>query len=226
MSKEASSISIQSTTSVSPGILSGVVLAILLLAAGLPGCTDPEKSPPRTAGHTGNENVPWVAYGTEEDDTVRVRADIARSRLWVLGTNDVSVYDTSGSSIKLVRQIVLPDWSVARFVCEPDIVLDGSGSAIIAGNVPSRLWTIDGESFEVKRHDIMLQGREQWDIGFGALAFAVDGTLVALTSSANSSWKIDIETATASMIETYLPPLAECALPAQSLSRPERSPKP
>jgi hypothetical protein len=64
-------------------------------------------------------------------------------------------------------------------------------------------------------HEISLQGREQWDIGFGALAFAADGTLMALTSSANSLWKIDIAKASASMIELYHPPLKACVLTAQ-----------
>lgn len=158
----------------------------------------------------GNEGNP--THGFNERDALRIKTDTIRNRVWVLGSDDVRVYDAAK---RLTRRIVLSNWSVARFICDPDMVLDSSGSAIVSSNLPARLWRIDADSFEVTQHEIRLQGKEQWDIGFGALAFAADGTLVALTASANSLWKIDLARASASMIESYDPPLKSCTLPAQ-----------
>lgn len=154
-------------------------------------------------------------------DGLSIRRDAARNRIWLLGLDDVRVYDAE--SKRLIRKIALPSWSVARFICDPDMVLDSSGSAIISSNVQARLWRVDADSFEVKEHGISLQGREQWDVGFGALAFAPDGTLLALTSSGGSIWKIDVARASASMIEPNNPPSRACAFTAQFLKDFERS---
>jgi hypothetical protein len=165
-----------------------------------------------TAGHTGRSVAPSETYGTNERDALRIKTDTTRNRVWMLGPDGVSIYDATRS---LIRRIILSNWSVAHFICDPDIVLDSSGSAIISSNLPARIWRIDADSFEVTQHEISLQGKEQWDIGFGALAFAADGPLIALTSSANSLWKIDLAHASASMIESYHPPLKSCTLTAQ-----------
>lgn len=154
-------------------------------------------------------------------DGLSIRRDAARNRIWLLGLDDVRVYDAE--SKRLIRKIALPSWSVARFICDPDMVLDSSGSAIISSNVQARLWRVDADSFEVKEHGISLQGREQWDVGFGALAFAPDGTLLALTSSGGSIWKIDVARASASMIEPNNPPSRACAFTTQFLKDFERS---
>jgi len=154
-------------------------------------------------------------------DGLSIRRDAARNRIWLLGLDDVRVYDAE--SKRLIRKIALPSWSVARFICDPDMVLDSSGSAIISSNVQARLWRVDADSFEVKEHGISLQGREQWDVGFGALAFAPDGTLLALTSSGGSIWKIDVARARASMIEPNNPPSRACAFTTQFLKDFERS---
>jgi sugar lactone lactonase YvrE len=159
-----------------------------------------------------------------QHDGLRIRRDAARNRIWLLGLDDVRVYDAE--SKRLIRKIALPSWSVARFICDPDVVLDSSGSAYISSNVHSRIWRIDADSFEVKEHEISLQGREQWDNGFGALAFAADGALYALTSSAGSLWKIDIAKASASMIAPDNPPSRACAFTTQFLKDIERSRKP
>jgi len=163
-------------------------------------------------------------YGLDERGALRVKTDPARSRVWVLGLDNVRVYDTVKK--RLIRQIELPSWSVARLVCMPDMALERSGSAFISSNAQSRLWRIDADSFEVKMHEISLHGREQWDIGFGALAFAADGALYALTSSVGSLWKIDVAKASASMIEPNNPPSKACAFTAQFLKDFERSRKP
>jgi len=170
----------------------------------------------------GKEGEP--EYRMDERGSLRSRADPSRNRLWVLGLDDVRVYDTRDK--KLIRRISLPSWSVAGFTCMPDIALDRAGSAFISSNAQSRLWRVDAGSFEVKEYEISLLGKERWDIGFGALAITADGTLFAVTSSANSLWKIDIAGASASLVELYHPPVKACAFTAQFVERLERSGKP
>jgi hypothetical protein len=131
-------------------------------------------------------------------DGYRIRRDAARNRIWLLGLDDVRVYDAG--SKRLITKIALPGWSVARFACDPDMVLDGSGSAIISSNVQPRLWRIDADSLEVSDHTIRLQDRENWDVGFAALAIAADGTLLALTSVSESLWRIDLGRGSARMV--------------------------
>jgi len=127
-------------------------------------------------------------------DGFRIRRDEARNRTWVLGLDDVRVHDSASG--RLIQKIELPSWSVARFTCDPDMVLDSSGSAIISSNAQSRLWRIDAASLKVSEYEIRLQGREQWDAGFGALAFAADGNLLALMSFGGSLWDIDLASGT------------------------------
>jgi hypothetical protein len=138
------------------------------------------------------------ADGATLRDAFRVRRDEARNRIWLLGVDDVRVYDSVTG--RLIRAIALPNWSVARFTCDPDLVLDGEGSAIISSNAQSRLWRVDASSLEVSEHEIRLQGRERWDAGFGALAFAADGSLLALMSFGGSLWDIDLDGGIARMV--------------------------
>ena len=152
-----------------------------------------------------------------EQGALRVRTDAQRGRLWVLGFDDVRVYDAA--SKRLIRQVRLPGWSAARFICDPDLALDASGSAVVSSNVQSRLWRVDGGSFEVKEQVISLPERERWDIGFGALGFAADGSLYGVTSNANSLWKIDVAQARASLVESYHAPLKACSVAARVADR-------
>ena len=199
-----------------------IVMFVVTVMAGCSNEGNPARSSP--AARADSNDLRLQAYGIVEQDAIRIRKDTARNKLWVLGLDDVRVFDTTKK--QLMRKVVLPNWSVARFICPPDMVLDGSGSAIISSNVQARLWRIDADSFEVKQHEIRLQGREQWDTGFGALAFAADGALYALTSSAGSLWKIDVAKASASMIEPDNPPSRMCAFTTQFLKDFERSQKP
>ena len=182
-------------------------LTVVLSVAVMTGCSN-EGNPARSAmaAPAGNDNALPETSAVGGWDALRARTDTARNRLWVLGLDHVRVYDTVEK--KLMQQIKLPSWSVASFdfACMPDMALDRSGSAFITSNVQARLWRIDADSFEVKEHEISLHGREQWDTGFGALVFAADGALYALTSSAGSLWKIDVATASASMIDPGNPP--------------------
>jgi hypothetical protein len=85
-------------------------------------------------------------------DGFRIRRDAVRNRIWLLGLDNVRIYD--GQSKQLIRTIALPGWSVARFACDPDMVLDGSGGDRTKHAVPS------GGSmrrFTVSEHPITLE---------------------------------------------------------------------
>ncbi|MDO8597224.1 MAG: hypothetical protein Q7R45_11435 [Sulfuricaulis sp.] len=189
-----------------------------------PGGVKPNASTDRSdGGSSGGSDDPLPeAYGTSVRDVLRVKTDAARGRHWLLGLDHVRVYDAVTK--KLIRQIALPNWMVVRAVCDPDLVLDRSGSALVSSNVQAKLWRIDGNSFEVKAQEISLPGDQE--VGFGALAFTADGTLYALSSSTRSLWKINAAMANASMIESYNPPLNACALAPKFLNEFERSRKP
>ena len=193
----------------------GIWLAAMAVLPGRASAQNPEQSP--AAKSTGINHATRVISAKDEQGAFRIINDAKRSRVWVLSGEDVRVYDQPTN--RLIRQMVLPGWYVLRFrhVCKPDLALDASGSAYIAGNVVAKLWRIDGDSFDISEHDIALQ--EGWDNGFGALAFSSNGTLYALTSTANSLWRIDLATASGGFIDQYKPPLKACVLDTRSLDR-------
>jgi hypothetical protein len=156
------------------------------------------------------------AHQSGSQQALRVRVDAARNRLWVLGLDHVYVYDIANK--RLIRRIALPGWSVASFICPPDMALDRSGAAFISHNVQPRLWQIDADSFQLKEHVIRLLNREGWEIGFGGLAFAPDGTLFGVTALAGSLWWIDIGNARAHQIELDAPVLDACDLISPGLA--------
>jgi hypothetical protein len=173
------------------------------------GCSQEKMSVQRSAAvRPGDSDVLLDGY--------RIRRDVTRNRIWMLGLDNVRVYD--GQSKRLVRTIALPGWAVARFACDPDMVLDGTGSAIVSSNVQSRLWRIDADSLEVRDHLITLQGRERWDVGFAALAVGADGTLLALTAVSKSLWRIDLGKGSASMATPVAGLVNVCGLTLQSSS--------
>lgn len=162
-----------------------------------------------------------TTYGLAERDTLRIKLDSAHERIWVLDLDGVRVYDSSRK--RLAQKIALPKWSVARFICMPDMVLDRAGSAYISSNVQPKLWRIDAESFQVTELDIRLLGRENVDMGFGALAFAADGSLLALTSMGRWFWKIDVAGGDARPVEPEAPVTAVCDFTTQLVSNLERT---
>lgn len=184
---------------------------VLLAVTALAGCSQERGVAQASAPGRAEKSV---------QDALRVKTDTARNRRWVLSVDDVRVYDISRKT--LIRQIALPNWSVAKSVCMPDIALDRSGSAYIVSNVQAKLWRIDTDSLEVSEHEIRLQGKERWDIGFGAVAFSAGGDLYAMTSTANSAWKIDLARGRASAVEFYNPPAKPCAVTTEFLNRVEK----
>jgi hypothetical protein len=145
---------------------------------------------------TGRDSTPYAAllkaHEQGEQRALRIKIDAVRNRLWVLGLNHVYIYDITGK--QLVRRVALPNGSVAGFVCPPDMALNLSGAAIVAGNVESTLWKIDPEDFSIKAQDITLQADVNRSIGFGALTFAADGSLYAISAHEGLLWRIDFAT--------------------------------
>jgi hypothetical protein len=122
----------------------------------------------------------------------------------------------------------LPNWFLAPFdlACMPDMALDRSGAAFISSNAQPAIWRIDADSFELSEHQIVLQGKAQWDVGFGALAFAPDGTLHAADVHGGLAVENRRRHSNCRMIHLSDPPLKECAFAAQFLKDFERSQKP
>jgi hypothetical protein len=190
-------------------------LILLFAVTVITGCSN-ESNPTQssTAVRADNNHVLPEAHGIGERDALRLKADTARNRLWVLGLDNVRVYDTA--SKRLIRKISLPNWSTAHLVCPPDMALDPSGPALVSSNAQPRLARIDASSFELTEYEIRLHEREQWDTGFGALVFGKDGALFAATSSTGSLWKIDLGGASARMVKLNTPLLNACTLTTAS----------
>lgn len=203
-------------------------LISLVTVAAMAGCgIDGISAHNSPAGRTDGADLQMESYGMIERDALRIRKDTLRNRLWVLTLEEVRVYDTAKNRKRLIRKIELPNWSVAQFICNPDMVLDSAGSAIISSNVQARLLLIDGDSFELRAREITLREREQWETGFRALTFAADGSLLALASMGGSLWKIDVTNADANMIRLdNNPPLDACTFTTQLVNDFERSRQP
>ena len=139
-------------------------------------------------------------YGIGERDVLRVRADLERGKLWVLGLDNVYVFEIT--TRRLARKFALPGWSVSRFDCKPDLAIDSTGTAWISSNAEARLWRITSGDFSVSERKLLLRGRDLWDVGFGAIAFGPDGWLFAMTASAGGQlWKIDPRDGEGSLVE-------------------------
>ena len=202
-------------------------LILFFAVSAIAGCGNSEiRSENSPGGRADSADLRPESQGTSEREALRIREDPVRNRLWVLTLDEVRVYNTAATGKRLIRRIALPNWSVVGFrdVCVPDIALDRAGSAYISSNGQARLMRIDTDRFDLKDYAISFYASEGRDIGFGALAFAADGTLFARTTPGGSLWKIDIAKASAFMIEVDTKrPLDECAITAQLLNDFERS---
>jgi hypothetical protein len=186
---------------------------ILLITMALTACSNNEGTTSQRSELAQLEaaDLDLKSYGIDARDALRARKDPQRNRLWLLSWDDVRVYDTATKA--LIQRIVLPTWSVAACIWPPDLALDQTGSALIASNAHPVIARIDVDSFALDKMDIALTGREQWDMGFGALAFGQNGALFALTSVGNALWTVDLAAAKATLVTLYEPPLVECMLP-------------
>ena len=145
-------------------------------------------------------------------EALRVRFDAARNRLWVLSLDHVYIYDIAERH--LIQRIALPPWSVADLVCDPDLVLDRSGTAYISHNAEPRLWQINADNFQLREHVLRLPNGDHREIGFGGLTFAADGTLFGFSASGGSLWRIDVGNASAHEVPSGPHPAGRSMHPA------------
>ena len=139
---------------------------------------------------------------------LRAKPDAIRDRLWVLELDHVDVYDRQTDS--LIHRVELPPWTVADFVCPPDIAFDRMGTAYISHNAEPKLWQIDPDTYQLKEHRLRLLQRESLDIGLTRLRFAADGTLFAGASLGGLQWRIDLGSATAQLVDVLGSMTDEC----------------
>lgn len=195
-------------------------LMAMFVAIVMAGCGSQEQSVGvEAAGHAYGSDLRNASYRNGAREALRVRKDEARNRQWVLTLHGVRVYDAATK--QLIREIELPGWSIARIACHPDMALDQAGSAIISSNAEAKLWRVDGDSYAVSVRDIRLHEREQWDVGFGALAYSADGTLLASTHQGGTLWRVDIEKGSAHIVLANA--TRTCNLASAAGSRLERS---
>ncbi len=174
------------------------LLAMILIGA-CDSATGPHVSPGIDLASTGSK---------EHRDALRVKPDATRDRLWVLDLEFVDVYDKRTDT--LIQRIALPPWTVANFVCPPDIAFDRTGTAYISHNVEPKLWQIDPDTFQLKEHRLRLLQRESLDIGLTRLRFSADGTLFAGASLGGLQWRIDLESATGQLVDVLGSVADEC----------------
>ena len=177
----------------------GILRLMPMFAFVLAACTSQENAGEGpAAGHRYGGDIRIGSRLAEEPRALRVRKDAVRSWQWELTPEGVRIYDAA--TRQLVRAIELPGWSSARVGCNPDLVLDGRGRAIVSSNVEPKLWVIDPDSLAATVREIRLHEREQWDVGFGALAYAEDGTLLGSTYRGGTLWRVDVEKAAAHIV--------------------------
>ena len=197
-------------------------LILLITMVAIAGCGDIGKpSHNMSARRADNGEFRQGAQRINESEILRVREDIPRNRLWVLTLKEVRVYNTAATGKNLIWKMALPTWSVVGFrnVCTPDLALDRAGSAFISSNGQARLLRIDADRFDLKDFAISFNERDGLDIGFGALAFAADGTLYGRTTPGGLLWKIDIVKASATMAAVNMTlPSDQCAITTQSVT--------
>jgi hypothetical protein len=197
-------------------------LTLLLAVSATAGCGDTGKSSPNlSTNYVGAADVRNESQGTSEQDVIRVREDLVRNRLWVMTIKEVRIYNTATTGKRLIQKIALPIWSVVGFrnVCMPDMVLDRAGSAFISSNGQARLLRIDADRFALEDYAINFHEREGMDVGFGALAFAADGTLFARTTPGGLLWKIDMVKASATMTDVNKKlPADQCTITTRSIT--------
>ncbi len=147
-------------------------------------------------------------------EALRVRADVARNRLWVLRGDGVDVYEiTTRRRIGRIGMFV-----GAPSDCAPDLAIDASGAAIVSSNVRTVLWRLDPERLEARRQTLARDTDRQKVVGFTGLAF-VDGVLFGVDAVRGSLWKIDLAAGKAEKLALSSPVRGACGLVRQKPAR-------
>ena len=196
----------------------GILRLMPMFALVLSGCISQENAGEGPAGPAYGSDFRNASYRASERAALRVRRDEALNRVWMLNAEGVRVYDAATK--QLIRAIELSGWSIAGVACRPDLALDSRGSAVVSSNVQPMLWLIDPVTFAVTVREVRLLEREQWDVGFGALAYSADGILLASTYQGGTLWRVDVEKGAAQVVLASA--ARSCSLAQEPGSRLER----
>jgi hypothetical protein len=190
-------------------LVGGVSLATLCFAiAGCdggpkPASADPARVPSSTAPPRWHDG---------ELPALRYQLDATRNQLWVLDGAAVDVFDVTERLHKY--RVAFQDWIWVGepYSCAPALALEPSGAALVASNVLPTLRRIDPETFTVTRHELSLDADADKDVGFTGLAFAEQGTLLAVSGSHGSLWRVDLWLNKAEKVELSKPVHGACGL--------------
>src|SRR5262249_30850700 len=73
-----------------------------------------------------------------------------------------------------------------------DLAVGPRGDVVVTSNVLPVVWRIDNASFQVTRHELVLDQNSGRDIGFAGLAYSPQqGAFVAVSGLDGSFWRID-----------------------------------
>ena len=180
--------------------LLGVVVSSVLMALCL------------TSASAESHAVPAPNADLRDMDALRVERDRARDRVWMLKGDGVYLYD--GETRWLIRRFDLPEWRYAadEYACPPDLVIDAAGSAIVSSNVVPVLWRVDPKSAQAVLVELRLDSDTDKDVGFTALSYANQRTLIGASSLHGSLWVIDLASQRAKKVSLAAPVLGVCAL--------------
>ena len=161
------------------GIATGLLCAMLMLAAGCETSGIPAASPqPRN--------------GSEDPQTtVRSLRDPARARVWSLTVDGVLVNNAQASVNTIVT---LPGWTWADapWSCTPDMAIGPGGEAVVTSNVLPIVWRIDPDTLAVSEHPLTLDADGDKDLGFTGLTYSHEHeAYFAVSGPHGTLWKID-----------------------------------
>lgn len=146
------------------------------------------------------------------DDALRIQADGARERVWLLTARGVTVLDSR--TRQTLADIRLPEWTWAAegYSCPPDLALGPNGEAVVSSNVVPTLWRIDPVSFSVTRHAPALDAHADKDVGFTGVVFSqMQGAFYAV-SDFGALWRIDPLLRRAQQVDLPKPMLRACGV--------------
>jgi hypothetical protein len=135
----------------------------------------------------------WAcASSVPQAHDILVRRDALRDRTWALRADALYLYESRTGT--RARRFTLPGWIYVtpRFACEPDLLVEATGTVIVSSNIVPNLWRVDPDASTTVELQLVLEPEAGRDLGFTALRFATHGALHAGGSTDRSRWQIDL----------------------------------